>query len=208
MTTVLESRTLTQPRLEATDMDDSPSDNSSLAKNQELIYSWIGACLLTLQNCERLVRMILAGHEISGPLNDLSQSRELNQKALKGESLGTNVNSLFRSYFQKENSKERELKDVPKGITAPYVNIRVSVVLNDDDYRSFRKEMESLVQLRNKITHHFLEMFNIATQDGCEAALSYLKQSHEKICAHHATLLGYAQEVESMADRASSPVKP
>lgn len=189
-------------------MDNSPSESASVAENQKLIYSWLGACVLTLQNCERLVRMILAGHEISGPLHDLSGSRELRQKALKGESLGTNVTSLFRSYFRKENGKELEFKEAPKDITVPYVSLRVSVVLDDEDYRRFRKEMESLVQVRNKITHHLLEMFNIETEDGCEAALNYLKQSHEMICAHHETLLGYATEVEAMADRASSPAQP
>jgi hypothetical protein len=72
------------------------------------VQRWLGRCMLRLQQYERLMKLLLAHHELAGPADRLEAQRAANLEKVSDKTLGTLVKSLFESYAVPDGF-EREL---------------------------------------------------------------------------------------------------
>jgi len=72
------------------------------------VQRWLGRCMLRLQQYERLMKTLLAHHELAGPADTLEAQRAANLEKVSDKTLGTLVKSLFESYAVPDGF-EREL---------------------------------------------------------------------------------------------------
>ncbi len=79
------------------------------------VQRWLGRCMLRLQQYERLMKLLLAHHELAGPADRLEAQRAANLEKVSDKTLGTLVKSLFESYAVPDGF-EREL--LPEDISA------------------------------------------------------------------------------------------
>ena len=81
---------------------------------QREVQRLLGRCMLRLQQYERLMKAMLAHHELAGSVETLEAQQAARVEKLADKSLGTVVNAPFESYVVVEGSKERDLLDESK----------------------------------------------------------------------------------------------
>ena len=63
------------------------------------VQRWLGRCMLRLQQqCERLLKALLAHQELAGPVDTLEAQRAATLEKVSDKTLGTLVKALFESY--------------------------------------------------------------------------------------------------------------
>lgn len=72
-----------------------PDDLSSLQRD---IQRLLGRCLLRLQQYERLLKAIVAHHELAGPAHSLEGIRDARIQDASTKTLGTLISKLLNSY--------------------------------------------------------------------------------------------------------------
>jgi hypothetical protein len=185
-------------------MDNEAAMTAPRPAGQLEIQRWLGLCLLRLQQYERLIKVLLAHHELAGPVDSLEAQRTANIAKVSDKTLGTLVKSLFESYAV-PHGFERELLPENK-IPSDRISMAMSYRMNMAPERlaEVRASVEELVQMRNELVHHFIERFDLWSEVGCHAALSHLQSCYERIDSHHTELLGWTKSMaEAKAHMAS-----
>lgn len=68
--------------------------------------------------------------------------------------------------------------------------------MSPEGYESTKKSVADLVALRNTLTHHFIELFDLWSEPGCEEAFKYLTASCERIGRDLEQLRGWAKSMD------------
>lgn len=162
----------------------------------------LGRCLLRIQQYERLLKAMLAHHELAGPVETLESQRSERAEKFSDKSLGTLVRALFETYVVPEGFERELLKDgqTPTDRISMALSFRMSMA--PDDRNKTKAAIEELVDLRNQLVHHFIEQFDVWTKAGCADAARHLEESYERIDRHFLELSEWAKrmdEVRSMA---------
>lgn len=183
-------------------MTSTPGDEDPRPKPQRDVQRLLGRCLLRIQQYELLLKVILAHHELAGPVDTLESQRVLRLDKLADKSLGTLVKALFESYVVTEGF-ERELlpqDKTPADRIAMAFSFRMEMT---PEHRSRTKAaVQELVDLRNQLVHHLIERFDVWTEEGCVAAVHHLEESYRRIDRRFLELTEWAKsmdEARSMA---------
>lgn len=140
----------------------------------------LGRCLLRLQQYERLIKGIVATHEISVTSRTPESSLPIQRDAVANDTLGVAVRKLFGSYVYREG-------DTPVDKEPAYIEGTISfhtkmrLMLRSDDYDLAEQEASTLVQLRNRLVHHFIERHDVWTEKGCSSAIADLSDAYAHI---------------------------
>ena len=146
------------------DMTTSPATNA-LQPLQQDVQRLLGRCLLRLQQYERLMKAIVAHHEISGPAHSLEAIRAARIEDAATKTLGTLVGQLFGSYVVTDgNGGEERDDDLPGDVIS--FRTRVQLSLSAQDYANTQADLKDLVSLRNTLVHHFIDQHDLWTVDG------------------------------------------
>lgn len=165
-------------------------------ERQREVQRLLGRCMLRLQQYERLMKTLLAHHELAGPVDTLEAQRESRVQKLSDKSLGTLVKALFETYAVPEGF-ERELipeDRVPTDRISMAFSFRIA--MPPERLTEVRTSVEELVAMRNELVHHLIERFDLWSDEGCEAAIRHLEQCYERIDLHHGELLGWAKGMD------------
>lgn len=165
-------------------------------ERQREVQRLLGRCMLRLQQYERLMKTLLAHHELAGPVDTLEAQRESRVQKLSDKSLGTLVKALFETYAVPEGF-ERELipeDRVPTDRISMAFSFRIG--MPPERLIEVRTSVEELVAMRNELVHHLIERFDLWSDEGCEAAIRHLEQCYERIDLHHGELLGWAKGMD------------
>lgn len=163
---------------------------------QKEVQRLIGRCMLRLQQYERLMKTILAHHELAGPVETLVAQRSAHIEKFSDKTLGTLVKALFETYAVGAGC-ERELlpeDKVPNDRIS--VAIGCQVTMEPDQLTRTRAAVEELVAMRNEIVHHFIERFDLWSNDGCVAAVRHLETCYERIDLRHGELAAWARGMD------------
>lgn len=160
---------------------------------QREVQRLMGRCMLRIQQYEKLMKAILANHEVAGPIDQLDARREAQAKKFSGKTLGQLAQVLFDSYVVSEGA-EREFSGAEElPIDVPSVAVRHSIQMSEERWRETKAAVEELVFLRNELVHHLIERFDVWSEDGCQAAYAHLVSSYDRISKHHEELSGWAR---------------
>lgn len=160
-------------------------------EGQQDVQRWLGRCMLRLQQYERLMKTLLAHHELAGPADTLEAQRAANLEKVSDKTLGTLVKSLFESYAVPDGF-ERELLPEDK-VPTDRISMAISyrMTMAPERLAEVRAQIEELVVMRNELVHHFIERFDLWSDPGCEAALRHLEHCYQRIDHHHNELVGW-----------------
>jgi hypothetical protein len=104
--------------------------------------------------------------------------------------MGQVVGALTENYLRiaSISSKSDEEFDPPASVTLPLIRTTIHIEVSEDDFKRTEQRLADLVDLRNELVHHFLEKFDLSSEDGCQAADTYLDESLKQIETNHEEL--------------------
>jgi OST-HTH/LOTUS domain len=74
--------------------------------------------------------------------------------------------------------------------------------MTDEQLKTTHADVRALVKLRNNLVHHFIEQFDLGTENGCAAAKTHLADAYARIDAAFGHLRGWA----STSDQARASI--
>lgn len=179
-----------------------PSDD--VPAIQHIVQRKLGRCLLRLQQYERQLKAIVAHCELIGPADRLSMIREQKVACAQNKTMGTLMGMLTGSFLTSPlpNEEESQMEaDVGDQI---WLRHRYRLEMTAEHYEAMKADLKELVDLRNKLVHHFIEHFDLWSESGCQAADGFLEESYKTINRHCLNLQCWAKTmIEAQAKMAS-----
>jgi hypothetical protein len=163
------------------------------------VQRWLGRCLLRLQQYEHLLKWLLAHHEVAGPTEDWEALRERNRERIAGQTLGALANDMFETFLVDKGFERDLLPAAKKPSDRVSMAFAVRMALEPGDLERTRAAVKEMVILRNDLVHHFIDRFELWTEEGCGAALRHLEASYEIIEARYADLKSCADHLRAAA---------
>lgn len=152
----------------------------------ETVQQKFGSCLLRLQECELLLKWLVAHTDITVPLE---QTPEAKTASAHGQTMGK-VAGMFTKGTLVQDGAIRVPLTSPDDSRAR-VRFTHQIQLSSEQYDALHLGLKQLIDLRNELAHHFLQRFNIQNLDGHTAAIAHLDACSPIIDAHRSTLLGF-----------------
>lgn len=172
-----------------------PTEESLQALQRE-VQRLLGRCLLRLQQYERLIKAIVAHHDIAGPAHALESIRAERIADAATKTLGTLVGYFVGSYVvtdEADNSDKVEDK-APNDVMS--FRMRTSMSMSAEDYARTEADLKELVLLRNNLVHHFIDKHDLWSLDGCRGANDALLAAYTRIDEHFEQLRGWAEHMD------------
>ncbi|MHC8362664.1 OST-HTH/LOTUS domain-containing protein [Pseudomonas sp. LS2P72] len=171
-----------------------PSDD--VPAIQHIVQRKLGRCLLRLQQYERQLKAIVAHGELSGPADRLPIIREQKVACVQNKTMGTLMGMLTENFLTPPLPNEEESQteaDVGEQIWLRY---RYQLEMPAEHYEAMKADLKELVDLRNKLVHHFIERFDLWSESGCQAADGFLEESYDIINRHCLNLRSWAKTID------------
>lgn len=171
-------------------------DEEARAQQRE-VQRMLGRCVLRLQQYERQIKAIMADHEISARVQEVETARAKRAEGVARKTLGTLVGELVGSFLVAgEPDDIPDTPDDPSDHRAT-VSIRVRLGLSAEDYAQTETELRELVQLRNTLVHHFIDLHDLWSVEGCRRAQEALDADYMRIDQHYQRLLSWAEDMDT-----------
>ena len=162
---------------------------------QREVQRLLGRCMLRLQQYERLLKAIVAHHELAGPAHSIQGIRDARVQDAATKTLGTLIGQLMDSYVVVEGPERKILGDgTPTDVIS--FGFRATLQMMAQDYARTRDGLKELVDLRNGLVHHFVERYDLWQADGCIAARQHLLNCYTRIDTHYEQLRSWAEHME------------
>jgi hypothetical protein len=171
---------------------------------QRDVQRLMGRCLLRLQQYERLMKAMLAHHELGGPMDQLEAQRAARVEKFSDKSLGALVKALFESYVVVEGTEKPILDDAKIPTDRISMSFQFRMEMAEERRAEVKAAIDDLVLMRNELVHHLIERFDVWTEHGCVAAVAHLTQSYERIDRHHEELRQWAESMDDARAHAAS----
>lgn len=164
----------------------------AIAPSQHEVQRLLGRCLLRLQQYEKLVKTLLVHHELTGPVQDLAQIRDARMRKTANNTLGQSIGELMASYVVSTESPEPDLDEHP----VMFARMRTTLKLSAEEHARAQVALKALVDLRNDLVHHFIDRYDLWSDDGCVAASAYLRDSYTRIDGHFEELRAWTEHMQ------------
>jgi hypothetical protein len=177
-------------------------NQADLVGPQHEVQRLLGRCLLRLQQYERLLKAMIAVQKLSGTPETLPHALDARKVEASDKTLGTLVGRLMGDYIMKEGS---ELPDDTADHPGDSIHFAFRVQLNlpAENYETLKADLRDLVTLRNTLVHHFIELHDLWTVDGCLRAQDALTRSYAEIDRHVAQLGTFAGHMDEAREAAA-----
>ena len=163
----------------------------------------LGRCLLRLQQYERLLKAIVAHHELAGPAHSLEGIRDARIQDAATKTLGTLIGKLLDSYVVTDGAGRELLGDNTADDVISF-GFRMNIQLAEEDYARTRDGLKELVDLRNGLVHHLIEQHDLWQADGCIKAREHLLTAYSRIDGHYEQLQAWAESLDQARQLAAS----
>ncbi len=161
---------------------------------QRDVQRMLGRCLLRLQQYEKLMKAIVAHHEISASGSPLESNQAERIADAASKTLGTLVGTLLGAYVTTDEVEDASEPDAPDDIIS--FKVKMSLRMSVDDYDRTQNDLKELVLLRNNLVHHFIDQHDLWSLDGCSDAHDSLVSAYSRIDQHFEQLRGWAEHMD------------
>lgn len=141
----------------------------------------LGACLLQIQQCERVLKNLLAIAKVEGSSETLDANRVEKASYVQDKSLGVLIKDhLLKDVVvndQRDFDSHGKDPDAESDVIAtdlPYFKFRHQIVMTPEKLESTSETLEVMRSTRNDLVHHFLDRFSLKTEEGSALAITYL----------------------------------
>ena len=165
-----------------------------LTMQQREVQRLLGRCLLRLQQYEKLMKAIVAHHEISAAGSPLASDQEQRIADAASKTLGTLVGTLLGSYVTTDEVEAASESDARDDIIS--FKVKMNLRMSAEDYDRTQTELKELVLLRNNLVHHFIDQHDLWGLDGCRGAHDTLTAAYVRIDQHFEQLRGWAEHMD------------
>jgi hypothetical protein len=170
----------------------------ALKASQREVQRCMGRCVLRLQMYEQLIKAVVAHQEVSGPIRDLDSIRAKRVKTAATMTFGSLVNEFLGASLVSESSNERPEPDEVRSDALPSVTMRIGLTLSKKEFARARRDLKSLVRLRNDLVHHFIDKNDLQSLDGCHGAQKALVLAHDRIDQALVRLRDWATDIDKV----------
>jgi hypothetical protein len=164
---------------------------------QHEVQRQLGRCLMRLQQYEHLMKRILAAHVVAGTASDVESAHARRTAEIAKSNLGDLAQRLFKNFVVPDDLVD-DVNSAPTLISATEITITttVRIQMERERYDITKQAVKDLVDLRNTLVHHFLELFDVWTVEGCANATEYLAHAFKRVDEQFAELLQWSQTVD------------
>ena len=161
---------------------------------QREVQRMLGRCLLRLQQYEKLMKAIVAHHEISASGSPLESNQAERIADAANKTLGTLVGTLLGTYVTSGEQDEVAEPDTPDNIIS--FKMKMSLRMSAEDFDTTQNDLKELVLLRNNLVHHFIDQHDLWSLDGCRGAQESLVAAYSRVDQHFEQLRGWAEHMD------------
>ena len=174
-----------------------PSQPENNVEAQREIQRKLGRNLLRIQQLEVLVKAMVA-HSVmesqSGDMHSFLEKRKQNlAKKTLGQVVGNMTNDLL---LPRPVSEEDQHHNHPGDPSKIWLRTTFRIEMSPEDNQRTQQRLAELVELRNELVHHFIEIHDIWTEEGCARADAYLDDCFRLIDERFDELRNIAQHQE------------
>lgn len=144
----------------------------------------LGRCMLRLQQYESMIKKLAVNFQIAGPSTQLHDIQQKREAAFATQTLGGLVTALSGTYLTPRPSPTDDASGPewePPDNKQIWFRMDARISLDPGDYDRVVSGLRDLVSLRNRLAHHFIEMFDLWSEQGCLDADAYLDESYAQI---------------------------
>lgn len=185
-------------------MSSQPENN---ADPQREVQRKLGRNLLRIQQLEVMVKALVA-HSVmelqSGDMHSFLAKRKQN---VAKKTLGQVVGNLTTDLLSLPASEEQQQQDHPGDPTKTWFRASFRIEMSQEDHQRTQQRFAELVELRNELVHHFIDIHDIWTEEGCARADAYLDDCFHLIDERFAELREIAQHQDEARKEAASYIQ-
>ena len=176
---------------------------------QHEVQRKLGRCMLRLQQYERLLKAMVAGIAVKGPIERLQAAQDQKLADMRTKTLGTLVgmftgNHLTAALSDVEARPDDDTSSGIQSVDVAWASMRFNISMSPERYAQTRDGLAELVALRNDLVHHLIERFDIFDENGCRAAAIHLDDCYEQIDGHFERLKDWGTSLAETQVLASS----
>lgn len=132
-----------------------------------------------------MVKALLTHHEFTGTMGTLEAQQTARAEKFAGKTLGHLVNELFgRVVVAEGTATPEQLPEDQMPTDRISLGFSFRMEMNPEWLERTRSAIKELVTLRNELVHHFIDRFDLWSEEGCAAAARYLEDCAEQIGRH------------------------
>lgn len=177
--------------------------DDDLQQLQHEVQRLLGRCMLRLQQYERLIKILVAEHQIAGPVQEFEDRQKASRERTRTSTLGTLVKELTGSFLASDEASSSIHSPIhPSGQYAGF-GMRFQLPLSADDYARTERELKELVLLRNNLVHHFIDEHHLGDADGCREARKALVAADSQIGEYFENLREWCRHLEQTRQHAA-----
>lgn len=166
----------------AADVTAVPPVPNTIDALQRDVQRKLGRCMLRLQQYEKMMKVLAANFELAGPAEQLLDIQKKREVAFATQTLGGLVTALSGSYLSPHPAEETaESECGPPDNRQIWFRMDARIPLSPEEHERVVSALRDLVALRNRLVHHFIEMFDIWSMEGCLAGDAFLEESYTQI---------------------------
>ena len=172
----------------------------------------LGRCMLRLQQYELLLKTMVAGMAVKGPLAQLQAVQDQKRVSMSTKTLGTVVgmftgDHLTTASTDVEAEPDDDASSVGQSVDVAWASTRFNISMSPERYAETKDGLAELVALRNDLVHHLIERFDLFDESGCRSAATHLNTCFEQIEGHFERLKDWATSLEETRALMSSYVQ-
>lgn len=165
----------------------------------------LGRCLIRLQQYEKLMKAIVAHHEISASGSPLESNLAERTEDAASKTLGTLVGTLLRTYVTTDEEEAATEPDTPDN--APSFKMKMGLRMSAERYAKTQADLKEMVLLRNNLVHHLVDQYDLWSLDGCRSAQDALMAAYCRIDQHYEQLGGWAEIMDQTRRTAAEVIQ-
>lgn len=176
---------------------------------QHEVQRKLGRSMLRLQQYERLLKAMVAGMAVEGPVEQLQALQDQRGAYMRNRTLGTLVGTftgehLTAASLDVEVGPDDDTDLGGQSADVAWTSMRFNISMSTERYTQTKDGLAELVALRNDLVHHLIERFDIFDENGCRAAVTHLDTCYEQIEGHVERLKDWATTLAETQALASS----
>lgn len=150
--------------------------NDPLQELKDNIYKAVGKNIIAYQQLEKYLKFLVAYGHIEGPFEKLKSIQKENHSRVYKKTMG----QVASEYLNKISNSEPDSKE-EKFPGLGYARFTFKTECEQQQYDLIKKDLEEVIQERNKLAHHFIEKCDSTSIECLHENLRNLESQQKKI---------------------------
>ena len=175
-----------------------------IVERQRDVQRSLGRCMLRLQQYEKLLKALLRETSFTGTVCSDGLLTLVRHNQADDKTLGALVRMFLGSVIRERNEPEDGLVDIAAAEQQrTSFSSQFSIAMESEQRESVENALKELVKIRNELVHHFIDKFDVWSEDGCVAAVVYLNATFKLIDTLFHELRGWAKSIDTARKHAA-----